>query len=93
MYQVSSSRQYRTSLKRLRRHKDFDQSALEYVVTMLSRDEPLDPRHRDHELRGAFAGMRECHIKNDILLLYRKEKKILVLLLVDLGSHSKLFDR
>jgi mRNA interferase YafQ len=93
MYDLVLSGRYKTALKRLSRHKDFDQLALEHVVKLLSHDKFLAPRYRDHELKGEFTGIRECHIKNDILLLYRKEKKVLVLLLVDLGSHSQLFGK
>ncbi|KAB0582029.1 type II toxin-antitoxin system mRNA interferase toxin, RelE/StbE family [Campylobacter sputorum] len=40
----------------------------------------------------AYKNHEECHIRPDFLLIYRKENKILVLTLVDLGSHSELFD-
>ncbi len=36
-------------------------------------------------------GIRECHIKPDLLLVYKIEQEILSLILIDLGSHSKLF--
>jgi len=52
----------------------------------------LDSKYRDHELKGVYVGIRECHIQNDILLLYCKEKDVLVLVLVDIGTHSHLFE-
>jgi mRNA interferase YafQ len=61
------------------------------VVGQLENNTPLSARYRDHELKGEFAGIRECHIKDNILLMYRKEKDILVLLLVDIGTHPSLF--
>ena len=38
----------------------------------LATDQPLDAKHRDHDLSGDWAGYRECHVKPDLLLIYRK---------------------
>jgi mRNA interferase YafQ len=46
--------------------------------------------HRDHDLSGDWAGYRECHIKPDLLLIYRKSDAD-TLRLARLGSHSELF--
>lgn len=53
-------------------------------------DQPLDARHRDHDLSGDWAGYRECHVKPDLLLIYRKSDSD-ALRLARLGSHSELF--
>ncbi len=71
--------------------KDFDVRKLEKVVNLLAKDEVLPIQYKDHELKGEFKGIRECHVQNDILLLYTKQDNILVLLLVDIGTHSSLF--
>ena len=44
------------------------------------------------ELKGKYKGFRECHIQPDWLLMYLKEDDILVLTLVDTGTHADLFD-
>ena len=72
-------------------HKDFDIRKLEKVVTLLAKNENLPMQYKDHELKGEFKGIRECHVQNDILLLYTKQDDVLVLLLVDIGTHSALF--
>ena len=92
MYHVIPSNQYRKSLGRIGQHKDFQVKKLDEIVKLLENGETLAPRHRDHELKGDHAGIRECHVQNDVLLLYRKEKDMLVLLLVDIGTHSYLFE-
>ena len=53
---------------------------------------PLEEKYRDHELKGKYKGFRECHIQPDWLLMYLKEEDILVLTLVDTGTHADLFD-
>lgn len=63
---------------------------LKPVLLALVTDQPLDGRYRDHDLCGDWAGYRECHIKPDLLLIYRKFGAD-TLRLARLGSHSELF--
>ncbi len=60
------------------------------VLVALTNDRPLEPRHRDHDLIGDWAGYRDCHIKPDLLLIYG-EPDPATLRLARLGSHSELF--
>ena len=60
------------------------------VLVALANDLSLQPRPRDHELSGDWAGYRECHVKPDLLLIYRKTDAD-TLRLARLGSHSELF--
>lgn len=63
---------------------------LKRILFALATDQPLDARYRDHDLSGDWAGYRECHIKPDLLLIYRKSDAD-TLRLARLGSHSELF--
>ena len=60
------------------------------VFDALIADRLLDPRYRDHALTGVWKGYRECHIRPDLLLIYRKTDDS-TLILTRLGSHSELF--
>lgn len=60
------------------------------VLESLAKDEALAFTYRDHALAGEYASCRECHIKPDLLLIYKKPDDV-NLLLVRLGSHSELF--
>jgi mRNA interferase YafQ len=60
------------------------------VLVALANDEPMEPRHRDHDLSGDWAGYRECHVRPDLLLIYKKSDAE-ILRLARLGSHSELF--
>ncbi|QLC26256.1 type II toxin-antitoxin system YafQ family toxin [Parasphingopyxis algicola] len=62
---------------------------LKAVIGMLLAGEPLDPRLRDHPLKGEWAGWRDLHIEPDWLLLYRMSET--ELLLARTGTHSDLF--
>ena len=59
------------------------------IVTALANDQPLADKHRDHALTGDWKDHRDCHVKPDLVLIYRKpDKKRLQL--VRIGSHSEL---
>jgi mRNA interferase YafQ len=60
------------------------------VLTALADDRSLDEKYRDHDLGGDWNGYRECHIKPDLLLIYKKPDKD-TLRLARLGSHRELF--
>jgi mRNA interferase YafQ len=72
------------------RHKPTLDADLIPILAALADDQPLEPRHRDHDLGGDWAGYRECHVKPDLLLIYRKPDAV-ILRLARLGSHSELF--
>ena len=72
------------------RHKAVLSDLVKEAVLFLVHDEPLESRYRDHDLVGNWVGCRECHLKPDLLLIYRKFNHDL-LQLVRLGSHSELF--
>ena len=59
------------------------------LVTLLASDQPLAEKHRDHPLGGEWKDHRDCHIKPDLVLIYRKLEQN-VLQLVRPGSHSEL---
>lgn len=63
---------------------------LKAVLVALLNNQPLEAKYRDHDLSGNWAGYRECHIKPDLLLIYRKPDAD-TLRLARLGSHSQFF--
>lgn len=60
-----------------------------HIVQALALDQPLPPAKRDHALSGEWSDHRDCHIKPDLVLIYRKPDDAR-LQLVRLGSHSEL---
>ena len=72
------------------RHRATLDNDLKAVLVARATDQPLDAKCCDHDLSGDWAGYRECHIKPDLLLIYRKSDTD-TLRLARLGSHSELF--
>ncbi len=60
------------------------------VLKALATDQPLDKRYHDDDLTGDWVNHRECHLKPDLLLIYRLVGDD-TLIVVRLGSHSELF--
>ena len=72
-----------------KKHGDINASLIE-VLYKLMNDEELPEKYHDHALSGDWFGYRECHVKLDLLLIYKKPDDK-VLRLARLGSHSGLF--
>ena len=80
-------RDYKRELKG--KHRAALETAFIEVVKALINNQPLSEKHRDHALTGDWKDHRDCHIKPDLILIYRKPNNE-VLQLVRLGSHSEL---
>ena len=89
-YTPHFSSRFKKDYKKAQR-QGMDIPRLKAVVKMLCEGTVLPPEYRDHALRGNYEGCRECHIKNDWLLIYRLYEDIMVLEAVRTGSHSELF--
>ena len=91
-YAVRATTAFRKSAKRAaKRGKDIRK--LKKAVDLLALGAPLPAALRDHALSGLWRGHRELHLEPDWLLVYRIVENILVLELVDTGSHSDLFGK
>ena len=90
-YELVLTGKFKKGLK-LAKKRGLNIKLLDDIVEKLLNGVPLDEKNRDHELKGKFAGFRECHIQPDWLLIYLIENDVLTLTLVDTGTHSDLFD-
>ena len=84
-YQAQFKRDMRIILKR-----KWDIRHLQEVVEKLQNEQELPERCKDHALLGDWKGYRDCHIKDDWVLIYKIFKETNVLRLVRTGSHSDI---
>ena len=91
MRAIERTKQFKRDYKREARgrHRASLDDDLVPVVKALAQDALLEHRHRDHALGGEWADHRECHLRPDLLLIYRR-LDVGVLQLVRLGSHAAL---
>lgn len=91
MYEIVYSRSFKRSHRRIKRSGQFDRERLRTALEFLRADTPLPFHYRDHALEGEYLGSRECHLKGDTLLIYRRNEATKIVTLVNIGSHSELF--
>lgn len=91
MRTIKQSGQFKRDLKREAKgsYRGTLESDFIAVLTSLTKDRPLAKKYRDHALTGHWKDYRDCHIKPDLVLIYRKPDDT-ELQLVRLGSHSEL---
>jgi mRNA interferase YafQ len=90
MLQLKYSNRFKKDLK-LYRHDKKTLLELETVLDILVKEKELPDKNHNHPLIGEFKDCFECHIKPDVLLIYKIEKEELIVLLLRVGSHSCLF--
>jgi mRNA interferase YafQ len=61
---------------------------VKYFVLLLE-DKELPKEAKDHELLGKYNGFREFHLGGDMLVIYYKSEKNIIL--ARIGTHSQLF--
>jgi mRNA interferase YafQ len=70
-------------------HRETVDADLNAVLSYLVLDTALPERFHDHALTGEWSDHRDCHLKPDLVLIYRTPDAE-TLELVRLGSHSEL---
>ena len=88
---IVTTKRFRKNFKKVAQSKTFDRNVFEFVIDRLVSGEKLESNFRVHRLTGDLSDYRECHLKPDILLIYFIDKGDLILVLVNIGSHSELF--
>lgn len=92
MYQIHFTRVVRKSLKKLKNSGRFSQMLFFDVINAIALGKSLDQKYRNHQLAGEYLGCFECHIKSDLLLIYQIDIKENKLTIINIGSHSELFE-
>jgi len=88
-YRLFKTNSFKRSYKKQRLSDEEDLAYIDVVYNLLC-DVKLEDKYKDHQLKGNMKDFRECHIKPDLLLVYMIEDNVLKL--VDIGSHSELFN-
>ena len=88
MYSLFRTSSFKKQYKKL---SASDKEPLKTVVVLLANNEEFHEKYKDHKVTGNFKDLRECHVKPDLLLIYKKDKEILELTLIQVGNHNSLF--
>jgi mRNA interferase YafQ len=80
---------FRRDLKRERKTDPSAEEVLKLVIALLQDGRVLPQKFKDHPLSGDWQDHRDCHLKPDLVLIYKVNEDAVTL--VRLGSHSELF--
>jgi mRNA interferase YafQ len=91
MREIKYTTRFKRDYKREKsgRHSSKLDTLLMDTVNLLATDTALPRKNFDHPLSGQWSDHRDCHIKPDLILIYRKPDDA-SLELVRLGSHGEL---
>lgn len=89
MKSLQRTTRFRRDLRREMKTDRGLEALLRPVISGLLNGKPLPEKMRDHPLGGNWTDHRDCHVKPDLVLIYKTEEDAVTL--VRLGSHSELF--
>ncbi|KKR14770.1 MAG: hypothetical protein UT42_C0019G0011 [Candidatus Falkowbacteria bacterium GW2011_GWA2_39_24] len=90
MYLLKYSKRFKKELKHSQ-HDNVMMIELEKVLNILASGRDLPVKYINHRLSGEFNNFFECHLKPDVLLIYEIKKAEVIIILLRIGSHAKLF--
>lgn len=91
MLQPVYTKQFKKDIKKIEGSGSKNIEKLKAIIRELINEKQLNPSHRDHALKGVFKDRRECHIEPDWLLIYKIDRKGMIIIFERIGSHSELF--
>ena len=89
MKELKYSTQFKKDLKRMKNNPKRIAN-LKEALTILQNTGTLPKKYLPHKLEGIYSGCMECHIENDLLLIWFDTKKNIIKL-IRTGTHSELF--
>lgn len=90
MYELEYTNSFEKDLKRCKK-RGYNLQLLQEAIDILQEKGELPAQYRPHKLNGKLAGLWECHIKGDWLLIWQQNDTELILIMTDTGTHSDLF--
>lgn len=88
MYKLETSSRFDKQYKKI---SASDRALVDEVIAILLQGKPLDKKYKNHNLKGRFHNYQECHVKPDLLLIYKYNHDECVVICICIGSHSNLF--
>lgn len=89
MFVLKMTSQFKKDLKKIKNNPHKIQN-LKQVLLNLEENGVVPSEYYPHKLTGNYSGYMECHVENDMLLIWIDADENIINL-VRLGSHSELF--
>ena len=92
MYTIKFTGEFKRQMKMCER-RGYDMELLRDAIRILSTEGKLPEKYQPHQLYGDRKGQWECHIQPNWLLVWKQYDRELVLVMLNTGTHSDLFDK
>ena len=89
MLKLEYSTQFKKDFKKIAKLPIPDIVEVGHVIKQLQLGETLPEKYVDHPLSGDWQNYRDCHVKPDLVLIYKADSNSLKL--ARIGTHSELF--
>tara|TARA_R110002167_G_C12152773_1_gene601507 strand:+ start:165 stop:437 length:273 start_codon:yes stop_codon:yes gene_type:complete len=89
MLTLEYATQFKKDFKKIAKLPIPDVVEVGHVIKQLQLGETLPDKYVDHLLSGNWQGYRDCHVKPDLVLIYKVDNNSLKL--ARIGTHSELF--
>ncbi len=89
MLKLEYSTQFKKDFKKIAKLPIPDIVEVGHVIKQLQLGKALPNKYVDHSLSGNWQSYRDCHIKPDLVLIYKVDGTSLRL--ARIGTHSELF--
>ena len=73
--------------------RGYNMQLIKDAIMLLATTGTLPAEYKPHQLHGNRKGQWECHIQPDWLLIWEQYDQELILVMLNTGTHSDLFDK
>ncbi len=93
MYKIGYSGSFRKDLKKLKKRSTQNFGILRDFIKdlQITGHQGIDQRYKPHKLIGDYSKHWECHVLNDLLLIWLQNDTEKTIILVRTGTHSDIF--
>lgn len=93
MYTLRYTGQFKKDLKLLKKRSPANFQKLFHFVQNLGNAgfKGVDAKYNPHKLIGNYKDCFECHVLNDLLIIWMENEELKEIILVRTGTHSDLF--
>ena len=92
MYTLRFTGEFKRQMKLCER-RGYDMELLREAIRILATEGKLPDKYLPHPLHADRRGQWECHIQPNWLLIWEQHDFELVLVMLNTGTHSDLFDK
>jgi len=93
MYSFRTTKNFENGLRHCLKDLNKDVQLLRDALEILIEEGCLPESYQPHQLHGQYAGLWECHLEDDWLLIWKQNNKRLTLVLTNTGTHEDLFKK